>query len=110
MKTILTIAILFFTQLSLSQDVHLLVQENQTYIRKYQSNGDYLYILTDKYNVYFDKRKLFVFNFVNKNFKVTLEGRKTKELRVYSNRTIVKARGITLLNSPFKLTLTEYKN
>lgn len=110
MKTILTILALFFIQISLSQDVELLVQENRTYIKYYKSNGDYKYKPTNKYLVYTDNRKLFVFNFVDKNYKVEIVGRKSKELRVYANRTILYVKGITLINNSFKLKLTEYKN
>jgi len=110
MKKILIILTLLLTQISLSQNVELLVQENKTYIKYYTSNGDYKYKPTNKYLVYNHNRKLFVINFVDKNYKVEILGRKSKELRVYANRTILYVKGITLINSSFKLKLTEYKN
>jgi len=110
MKAIITILILLLTQNILSQEIELKVIGSDTYIKKIRSNGDYFYEPTKDYIVQVDNRKLFVFNFVNKCYKVKITKRKTKELRFYSNRTILKIKGISLINSTFKLILSEHKN
>lgn len=108
MKKVIFIMLFIFTtnHYCISQStINLKLQGGKTYIKI----GKY-YEPTNKYYIVIDKRKMFVFNFVNKNYKVTAVGRRTKELKVYSNRTILKVKGIILLVPSVTLILEEYKN